>query len=390
MERKRAREKDRLVSTKRSKKSEQVDTTGQAQVSGQVPSTSEGQNKNGSSLQKGYVEYYLPDVDQSVASSKLPGQTRRVGAMRPYPQGSICSRFYKFLGGRARRWVRHEFFYPDLDAAWYEFDTCVAKIASWVPPNVKLTWREWKTIRRQFKRPVRFSKAFIAKEVTKRNHFRQLVRNFQHNPAASNPYGFPVPPIIKPGTSVDAYNKRYHIIHRGTVLFYSRGDGGYFVQFDAEELGCEFCPDTEVACVSPPTLLPTNKKGETPANGKPVAKILKPDPPDEEGVRRISENDGAFERRSLVSLIANVERAIKRKNAILDAIEEQNNFVSPYNRSQHRHSEASSLNANEGLQQTIAAWLHANLILTNRSLREAMEHLNSTYAGCAEAKTGER
>ena len=176
---------------------------------------------------------------------------------------------------------------------------------------------------------------------------------------------------------MNAFNKRYQIIHKGTVLFYSKGDDGYFVQFHVEELGCEFCPDSEVSRVSQ-RRLPFSAKKTASMNETKATQTLAPVSLDEVG--SISARDSAYERRSLVSLVANVERAIERKNAILDAMEEQNRLVSPYRRSRHRHFDPISLDAGETMQQTISAWLHANLILTNRSLRKALEHLQSTYA----------
>lgn len=297
----------------------------------------------------------------------------------PWVQATICAKLYRFLGGRARRWARHEFFYPDLDAAWYGFDSHAALIAAMIPPGVKLTWPEWKAVRRQLDRPRRFSRAFIAQELGKRNRFRRMVRKLQQSRDSSQSVIFPVPPIYKPGASVTAYNKRYQIVHEGTVLFYSRGDDGYFVQFKSEELGCEFCPDTEVARLAPSRPPISAINGPLLSNGGGSSRsVAKAASLHESGM--FSKNDQSYERFCLTTLIVNVERAKERKKAILDAVEEHNHFVSPYRRSLHRNFPKTSSERMEALHQSIGAWLHANLMHTNRSLQKAQEILEGAYS----------
>lgn len=89
----------------------------------------------------------------------------------------------------------------------------------------------------------------------KRNRYRSIVRRLQQNPDCAQSKGFVFPEPIHAGTTVTAYNKRCNILHRGTVLFYSPRDHGYFIQFERKGMGCEFCPDTDVASHGIPDLL---------------------------------------------------------------------------------------------------------------------------------------
>jgi hypothetical protein len=367
--RKRRRDRERYdVAQKRAKETEQIQVGNEERpTQPDLESEAIGQTPPSESR----LEYFFPNIDESIAHLSRVSKPKPMELLKPWVHARVCAKFYRFLGGRARRWARHEFFYPDLDAAWHGFDARAASIASKIPPGVKLTWREWKALRRQLGRPRRFSSAFIGQELNKRNRFRRLVRKMQQSPDSSGLLAFPVPAIITPGTSVTAYNKRYQVVHQGTVLFYSQGDDGYFVQFQAEELGCEFCPDTEVACLLPevPPIVSRLSHGIGPSRVSAKAESMR-------DAETLSKNDRAYERFSLTSLIINLEKAKERKKAILDAMEEHNHFVSPL-RSKYRNFPKVSGGRLEALQQTIGAWLHANLIHTNRSLRQGLELLQA-------------
>ena len=117
-----------------------------------------------------------------------------------------------------------------------------------VLPNMKLTRREWSMIRRGIHgRPRRFSRRFIFSQLKKRNRYRLIARHLQRNPSEPNPTGFDIPPPIKPGTIVTAFNQKFKTLHRGVVLFHDAAGHRYLVQFERELLGVEFCVDTEVA-----------------------------------------------------------------------------------------------------------------------------------------------
>ncbi len=289
---------------------------------------------------------------------------------KPFPHPLKNTNIFRFYGSEARWWASHEFFYPDLDAAWYKFDPHAALIASLVPPGVELTWRQWKMIRRQFNRPRRFSQTFITSQLSKRNRFRRMIRKLQRHSDSGKTHNFPVPPILQPGTTVKAYIRRSRIVSKGNVLFYSPGDHGYMVQFDAEELGCEFCPDTDVARFS------TTANASVPGSGNTSSRASNHSPLD---APVLLENDPFYERYSLVSLIATIERAKERKKVILDAMQENNRFVFPSLRSNRANSFEPHTERWDAFQRSSSAWLHANLILTNQSLQESLELLRSLY-----------
>ena len=323
----------------------------------------------------GHLEYFLPDLDESVAMANHTGTPILMKPVRPFVQAATCAKFYRFLGGRGRRWIRHEFFHADLDTAWYGFDPHAAAISKIVPPGVKLTRREWKVLRRRLGPPRRFSKSFIAEELKKRNRFRREVRRLQLNPDPTALLSLSVPPILQPGTKVTAYNKRYQILHQGSVLFHSRGDNGYFIQFNSEELGCEFCPDTEVSRHNPPP--PLGSRTPKPTLKGSVQRTLKPEIRSD--LPYLLKNDRCYERYTLASLMANLKRLIDRKKAILDALEELNHDISPLRRSKHRNFPKSPIEKSTAMKVSIAAWLHSNLTLTNKSLRQGREILEAGY-----------
>ena len=320
---------------------------------------------------KGSLEYGLPDLSDSIYAFPFPGTPKTEQTLKPFSQSEFFTKLYHLLGGQARKWARYEFFYPDFDAAWYQFDANATGIASMVPPNVRLTWTEWRVVRRQLGPPRRFAKSFVVDELYKRNEYRRMVRLLQRNPGSTKGQGFPVPPLIDPGTAVTAYNKRYQIIHRGIVLFYSPGDNGYFVQFDSVDLGCEFCPDTDVARVEPPK--PVLTKSEAKSKGSTASSL--------DEFKHLDENDLCFERYSLVSMISTIERLLQRKRGILDAMEENNRSDLPQVAGQcRRPSSKCDPRPSEELQFSVTSWLHANLILTNNSLREANRLFQAAYS----------
>lgn len=103
-------------------------------------------------------------------------------------------------------------------------------------------------VRRRIRhRPRRFSRNFIVSQLKKRNLYRSIVRQVQRDPDCAHTLAFDVPATIRPGTTVTAYNKRFRMLHRGTVLFHDPPKKGYVIQFERKGFGHEFCPDTEVA-----------------------------------------------------------------------------------------------------------------------------------------------
>ena len=60
-------------------------------------------------------------------------------------------------------------------------------------------------------------------------------------------FGYEVYPAIKVGHIVTGYNRRYRILQRGTVLSYDINRKMYLIQFERKEIGFEFILDIDVA-----------------------------------------------------------------------------------------------------------------------------------------------
>lgn len=148
-----------------------------------------------------------------------------------------------------------------MRASRYNHNTFAAKAAELgVPEIAKLTYGEWRAIRRRMrKKPRRFSKSFIFSQLNERNEYRSNVRKLQNNPhlAESERFPYNVYAPIRVGALVTAYSKRFRIIQRGKVLSYDRSSALYLVEFESKQFGYELCPDSEVAtCGIPKILIP--------------------------------------------------------------------------------------------------------------------------------------
>jgi hypothetical protein len=112
-------------------------------------------------------------------------------------------------------------------------------------------------IRRRFKLlPRRFSKNFIASELTKRNKYRQMVRSIQNDTCQFRTnFPFDIYTIISIGTVVRAYCKTSRTIQRGKVILYDKRNAVYLIKFENKAFRNEYCPDSEVATCGSPSLL---------------------------------------------------------------------------------------------------------------------------------------
>jgi len=172
--------------------------------------------------------------------------------------GLWCSRLINCLQGNGREMARHEFFYSDVDKAWFNFSEFHKELAEMgVPRNARLTRSEWSLVRSQMKnRPRIFSRKFIQSQFAQLQSYRQLVRKIQNNTASEElkrNFSYQVLAPIKAGSTVTAYNKGAKILHRGTVLTHKHDT--YLVQFERKDLGCEYCLDVEVASHGIPEIL---------------------------------------------------------------------------------------------------------------------------------------
>ena len=99
--------------------------------------------------------------------------------------GQWCSKLISCLQGSGRMMARHEFFYSDIDKAWFNANPYFQDLASLgVPPDIRLTSSEWSLIRRKFrKRPRRFSMSFILSQLKQLDDYRYTVRAIQNGDA---------------------------------------------------------------------------------------------------------------------------------------------------------------------------------------------------------------
>lgn len=126
-----------------------------------------------------------------------------------------------------------------------------------LPLDAPLSHDEWKSIRRRCKLvPRRFSKQFIASELTERNKYRSIIRSVQDNQYLRPPkYRYNVYKPLSPGTLVKAYCKMGLMIQNGTVVSYDPTCARYLIEFEDERYGHEYCPDSDVACRGKPRVL---------------------------------------------------------------------------------------------------------------------------------------
>ena len=120
--------------------------------------------------------------------------------------GKLCHGLLNCLQSSARIFARHEFFYSDVDRAWYVNErytstSCVCTvflmnfsvifrfndnplhrdlIAHGIDIDTKLSMAEWSAIRRKIRNnPRRFSRRFIDEEFENLNEYRKAVRRIQ-------------------------------------------------------------------------------------------------------------------------------------------------------------------------------------------------------------------
>jgi len=95
--------------------------------------------------------------------------------------GKWCSGLLHCLQSSARIFARHEFFYSDVDRAWFGDNPFHRDlIAHGIDIDTKLARAEWNAIRRKIrKKPRRFSRCFIDQEFETLNEYRNAVRKIQ-------------------------------------------------------------------------------------------------------------------------------------------------------------------------------------------------------------------
>ena len=333
---------------------------------------------------------------------------------------SWCSKLINFLNSGGRSFARYEFFYSDIDRAWFNFNFFALDLSKLgIPTDIKLTRTEWSLVRQHIrKRPRRFSRNFVKQEVEKLRAYRSIIRKMQHS-GMPRPKGFlfEVPRAIKVGATVTAYSRKFCILHRGMVLDYDIDRRMYLVQFERKELGFEFCPDVEVASHGVPEILDicnvvaldgtpvglfanqnrqygdleygtcyaslvkakidqkteaTSGSSNTAQGGQQSSLHSK----EECASKRRKEDDlidQVVEREIVIKLIETIEISIQQKSQLLDAIKMMNTICNKETKSKNKENQISKEFKDH------YAWLLANLKITSKSLKTAMAYLQIMY-----------
>jgi len=335
--------------------------------------------------------------------------------------GSCCSELINCLQSSARVFARHEFFYSDIDKAWFNENPFHQDLnAHGIDPGTKLTRKEWGTIRRAIKKSRRrFTRGFIDAEFRSLNKYRNTVRKIQltmHTsdspPALSEPFRFEVlaPPRI--GDTVTAYHHPTHLLHRGNVLCHDHESSAYLIQFEKKSLGYDWCADFEVASHGLPqviypsrdkaiersaTSLPFSPYGVLPSGtcygtliefyNKEATSFNKPiHIPDISDKSHLKTKiamliERITEREALVKLMCMIELMIERKKLLLKAIDKCHlNYENAIN-----NGDVPSKMADHKAFQEHYSWLHSNLKLNEASLEIALAQMQIIYG---EAYTG--
>lgn len=380
---------------------------------------------------KSDIVHRLPRMETLAREHEFPLDTpgrvydppRRRHNDRQYAE--FCARLMKCLQGQARLFATCEFFYSDLDRAWYDhnpFANDLSKLG--VTKGTRLKRCEWAALRRRIPhKPRRFSKKFIISQLGDRNEYRCFVRKLQSNPDHSATVKFPyvVYAPIRAGTMVTAYSKRFRIIQRGRVLTYDRQLALYLVEFENVQFGYELCPDSDVATCGMPTILieaphvfgkdnyfasyiPGSFTGPIPglepaADTIPITSqesslgftVLGSDitkNPSNSNVAaqskigtQVFNDDRSFleavaECDSFVTLMEVVDAARKRKCEVLGLIEDANAFV--VNRLPHGEGEEETFEWSPSAKEHLD-WLFETLEQTNRIIADGLLYLRTLY-----------
>ncbi|KAG6479543.1 hypothetical protein ZIOFF_063009 [Zingiber officinale] len=151
-----------------------------------------------------------------------------------------------------RRWCMFEWFYSAIDYPWFaksEFVEYLNHVRLGHIP--RLTRVEWGVIRSSLGKPRRFSKQFLKEEREKVEQYRESVRTHYAELRAGLREGLP-PDLARPlsvGQRVIACHPKTRELHDGSVLTADRSRCR--VQFDRPELGVEFVMDIDCMPLNP-------------------------------------------------------------------------------------------------------------------------------------------
>ncbi|GKY91180.1 hypothetical protein MPSEU_000090700 [Mayamaea pseudoterrestris] len=350
------------------------------------------------------IEFRLPrweTINRTYSSALNPPRQRH--SDKTY--AALCMRLVRSLRkGPTRAFASREFFYSDIDREWFSRNEIREEVARLgLSPDVKLTTSEWRVIRRRVKKNIRrFSRRFVESQLEGLRKYRARVRLVQHNAMklALASVDFDIPAPIPFGTTVSVYSAKHDIILRGTVLTHETRAFSYLVLYDRKEFGSEICADYDVASHGgPANLLSRSRRLGTPTMSfcgsvkgtindalrlPPIERriemqeslVFDPYPSPTSGKKPNMDNTGldtkveavrrVAETEAFVGLLAVIDAATRRKEALLAALEEANAVVAN--------------NDNVSVQfQYAREWLKLNLLQTDQVLNAAMPKLRLMY-----------
>ena len=99
--------------------------------------------------------------------------------------GGWCNKLISCLQGSGRMMARHEFFYSDIDKAWFNANPYFQDLAAiGIPSDIRLTSSEWSFVRRRLRKKTRrFSRSFIISQLKQLDKYRYTVRTIQNGHA---------------------------------------------------------------------------------------------------------------------------------------------------------------------------------------------------------------
>lgn len=161
----------------------------------------------------------------------------------------------KVFSPALRRWSIFEFFYPAVDKSWFMDSTMEGLLMHMgLPPDKKLTRKQWSALRVGFGRPRRLSVNFLRESRAKLEAHRVLARRLYASSSPDPNTAAVLPRPLNVGQRVLARHPVTRHYYDGSVL--TVAPDAYRIQFDRTELGVELVRDIDVMPTQPWENLP--------------------------------------------------------------------------------------------------------------------------------------
>ncbi|XP_063939454.1 protein ALWAYS EARLY 3-like isoform X3 [Daucus carota subsp. sativus] len=296
---------------------------------------------------------HLPGADQFDVTNKRKSRRKtKIRKVNTYADSEVSDKTKKLLNcfsnDGVRRWCAYEWFYSAIDYPWFakrEFVEYLLHVGLGHVP--RLTHVEWGVIRSSLGKPRRFSEQFLKEEKQKLNQYRDSVRTHYTELRSGTREGLPAD-LARPlsvGQRVIAIHPKTREIHDGSVLTVDHNRCR--VQFDRPELGVEFVMDIDCMPLNPlenmPTSLTIHMSAADPnnlikfkMNGQMGSVVVdsqaKMGPKDNVSSQQISYSQPSSlaqiqAKEADVQAIADLTRALEKKQVLVSELREMNNDV---------------------------------------------------------------